>query len=106
MDWHELHKHKVNDLREMMKTHLPEVAGVIGLKKDELVDLLAAKLGIEKPHKVVVGLDKTAIKGRIRDLKTRRDAAMTGGDDALRNRHRREIHRLRRRLRKAANLTH
>jgi hypothetical protein len=106
MDWHELHKHKVSDLREMMKTHLPEVVGVVGLKKDELVEQLAAKLGIEKPHKVVVGLDKTAVKGRIRELKTRRDEAASAGEDVRRNRHRREIHRLKRRLRKAANLTH
>lgn len=104
MDWHELQKHKVNDLREMAKEHLPDVQGVVGLKKDELVEMLADKLGIEKPHKVVEGFDKTAVKARIRELKVARDEAMAAGRKGTRTR--REIHRLKRQLRKAAALTH
>ena len=46
MDFHELQKTRVADLREMMKEHLPQVEGVIGLKKEDLVDQLAEKLGI------------------------------------------------------------
>ncbi len=106
MDWHELHKHKVADLREMMKEHLPEVTGITQKKKDELVELLAEKLGIERPHLVVTGLDKPAIKARLRDLKVKRQAALEAGDKLDLHRRRRQIHRLKRKLRKAASLTH
>ena len=86
MDFHELQKTRVADLREMMKEHLPEVQGVVGLKKEELVDALADKLGIEKPHKhVAAGLGKRKIKAKIRDLKVKRQAALEAKDsDELR----------------------
>jgi hypothetical protein len=106
MDWHELQKHKVADLRELMKEHMPEVTGITQKKKDELVELLADKLGIERPHKVVTGLDKTAIKSRLRDLKSKREAALEAGNKLELHRRRRQIHRLKRKLRKAAKLTH
>ncbi|MBU0741231.1 hypothetical protein KKG45_11470 [bacterium] len=106
MDWHELQKHKVADLRELMKEHLPEVTGITQMKKNELVELLAEKLGIERPHKVVTGLDKTSIKARLRDLKAKRQAALEAGDKTDLHRRRRQIHILKRKLRKAASLTH
>ena len=63
MEYHDLQKTRVVDLREMMKEHLPEVTGITAKKKDELVELLADKLGIEKPTKhVAAGLGKRAIK--------------------------------------------
>ncbi len=37
MEYHDLQKTRVIDLREMMKEHLPEVTGVTAMKKDELV---------------------------------------------------------------------
>ena len=106
MDWHELQKHKVADLRELMKEHLPEVTGITQMKKDELVELLAERLGIERPHKVVTGLDKTEIKARLRDLKAKREEALEAGNKVELHRRRRQIHRLKRKLRKAAKLTH
>ncbi len=104
MDWHELNKHRVADLRELMKEHLPEVTGITQMKKDELVTHLAEKLGIEQPHKVVVGVDKTSMKARIRELKALRQQALDAGDKAALNQHRRSIHRLKRRLRRGATL--
>jgi len=106
MDWNELQKHKVADVRELMKEHMPEITGITQMKKDELVELLAEKLGIERPHKVVTGLDKTAIKARLRDLKAKRQAALEAGDKVDLHRRRRQIHRLKRKLRKAASLSH
>ena len=41
MEYHDLQKTRVADLREMMKEHLPEVKGLTGLKKDELVEQFA-----------------------------------------------------------------
>lgn len=104
MDWHELQKHKVDELRAMMKEHLPEVTGVTAMKKEQLVEMLAEKLGIERPHKVVTGLDKTAVKARIRELKKLRQQALEAGDHDALVRHRRAIHHLKRKLRKAARL--
>lgn len=105
MDWHELHKKRVVDLREMMKEHLPDVKGITQMKKDQLVEQLADALGIEKPHKTIEsGLGKRAMKARIRELKTRRVAALEAGDKETLYRSRREIHRLKRRLRRLANL--
>ncbi len=104
MDFHELQKTRVTDLRGMMKEHLPDEKGTTGLKKDQLVDLLAAKLGIEKPHKhVATGLGKRAIKAEIRELKVRRQAALEAGDADDLKEFRRQIHRRKRRLR---NLMH
>ncbi len=104
MDWHELQKHKVDELRAMMKEHLPEVTGVTAMKKEQLIELLAEKLGIERPHKVVTGIDKSAVKARIRELKKLREEALAAGDRESLVRHRRAIHHLKRQLRKAARL--
>lgn len=106
MDYHDLQKTRVGDLRDMMKEHLPEVQGVIGLKKEELVEMLAEKLGIEKPHKhVEAGLGKRAIKAEIRDLKVKRQAALEAGDSAGLKRYRRLIHRKKRKLRRMMSLS-
>jgi 16S rRNA C967 or C1407 C5-methylase (RsmB/RsmF family) len=106
MDFHELQKTRVADLRDMMKEHLPDVQGVIGLKKEELVDQLADKLGIEKPTKIVAaGLGKRAIKAEIKDLKVKRQAALEAGDHAELKKYRRKIHRRKRRLRRMMQLS-
>ena len=104
MDWHELNKHRVLDLRALMKQHLPQVTGITQMKKAELVELLADALGIEKPTKRVVGIDKNTIKSQIQDLKKLRQQALEAGDHAALKRHRRAIHRLKRKMRRAAAL--
>ena len=106
VDWHELQKKRVADLRDMMKEKAPQVQGVLSWKKDRLVEELAQILGIEKPHKVIAGLDKTAVKAKIRAHKEARNAALEAKDAAKLRRERRKIHRLKRRLRRAMNLTH
>jgi hypothetical protein len=105
VDWHELNKHRVADLRDLMKEHLPEVTGITQMKKDQLVELLAEKLEIERPHKVVAGVDKAAIKAQIRELKLKRDAALETHDHAELKKQRRAIHNLKRKLRRAMSLT-
>ncbi len=104
MDWQELCKTRVSDLRDMMKEHLPEVVGVIGLTKEELIDQLADKLEIEKPRKVVAdGKAKVAIKTKIQELKAKRQAALETHDHLELKKHRRSIHRLKHKLRRMAN---
>lgn len=105
MDYHDLQKTRVIDLREMVKEKLPTVQGVIGMKKEQLVDLLAEHLGIEKPHKhVAAGLGKRKIKATIRELKVKREEALAAGDAAELRRQRRLIHRQKRRLRRLMQL--
>lgn len=106
MDFHELQKTRVVDLREMIKEHLPEVTGITAKKKEELVDLLAEKLGIEKPTKhVAAGLGKRAIKAEIRELKLKRQAALEAQDYGELKKYRRLIHRQKRRLRRMMQLS-
>ncbi len=104
MDWHELEKMKVTDLREMAKEKL-ELVGTSGLNKDELVATLAKSMGIEKPHKVARGgVDKTRIKQEIRALKLKRSEALLSHDHDVLHTTRHEIHKLKRKLRKMARL--
>jgi len=58
MDWHELEKTKVAQLREMAKERLG-LEGTIGMTKEQLVEALAKALNIEKPHKIVHGAQRS-----------------------------------------------
>jgi protein-arginine kinase activator protein McsA len=82
------------------------IEGTSGLRKDQLVEIVAKDLGIDKPHLVVEGNDKLAIKSRIRRLKTEVATAVEAHDKETAHRKRRQIHRLKRRIHKAAQLTH
>jgi DUF438 domain-containing protein len=104
MDYHELEKNTVAKLREMAKEQLPDLKGLSGMRKEKLVDLLAEKMGIEKPHRVVVGVDKPAIKAQIRALKKTQAQAIQAKDREKIRATRHDLHRLRRQLRKAAKV--
>ena len=68
--------------------------------------IMADKLGIEKPHKIVAaGLGKRAIKAEIRELKLKRQAALEAKDHAELKKYRRKIHRRKRRLRRMMELS-
>ncbi len=104
MDWHALHKKKVAELREM--AHEKGHEGTSGLNKDQLVDWLAGELGIEKPHLVVDDADsKAKIKAQIRELKTVRQQALEARNREELKRARRQIHRLKRTVRKMGHLS-
>lgn len=105
MDWHELEKKKVDELRELAKEKTA-LEAVSGLHKEELVEKIAEAMGIPRPHKVVEASDKGRIKQHIRELKSERDLALEEKDA---ERYRRLLKRLRcekRRLRRMAHLTH
>jgi hypothetical protein len=96
-------RHKtLADLREMAKGVEHEaVQGYTQLNKERLVLALSKALGIQHEHHDVIGVDKAAIKSRIRELKTKRAEALDAHDhDALKT-IRRSIHRLKRRIHKA-----
>jgi hypothetical protein len=94
----------VGRLREIAQ-EFDDLEGVTGMAKEQLVDVLARKKGIEIPHKVVTGIDKASIKGRIRELKKTRDVALEAKDYEGLRRTRRKLHRLRHQLRRAITVT-
>jgi hypothetical protein len=96
-------KHKtVAELREIAKGIEHEaVQGYTQLNKEHLLVALAKALGLQHEHHDVVGVDKAAIKARIRELKTKRDAALAAHNHAELKTVRRTIHRLKRQIHKA-----
>lgn len=77
------------------------VQGYTQMNKEHLVVAVAKALGIQHEHHSVVGIDKTSIKARIRELKTQRAAAIEAHDRAQLKMVRRTIHSLKRRIHKA-----
>ena len=92
----------VVELREIAKgTDKEVVQGYTQLNKEHLVAALAKALGIQHEHHDVGGVDKAAIKSRIRELKQKREAAIAAHDHAQLKIVRRTIHRLKRQIHKA-----
>ena len=90
------------ELREMAKGSGKEIVqGYTQMNKEHLLVALAKALGIQHEHHSVVGIDKSGIKARIRELKTQREAALAAHDHAQLKVVRRSIHRLKRRIHKA-----
>jgi hypothetical protein len=96
-------KHKtVAELRDIAKgIEHDAVQGYTQMNKEHLLVALSKALGIQHEHHEVVGVDKSSIKARIRDLKTQRAAALDAHDHAQLKVVRRTIHRLKRRINKA-----
>jgi hypothetical protein len=98
-----LRKKTIADLREIAKGLEHEaVQGYTQLRKDELLLALCKALDIDaREHHHVVGIDKKAVKQRIRELKGEREAAIEAKDAAQLRRVRRKIHKLKHQLRAA-----
>ena len=94
---------KMSDLRDIAKgLDDGAVKGYTQLNKEQLLKALCTALGVEiHEHHDVVGVDKGAIKSQIRELKTQRDDFIKAHDHKELKRVRREIHRLKRTIRKA-----
>lgn len=97
-------KHKtVTQLREIASGIEHEaVQGYTQLHKDQLIVAVCTALGIEQHvHHEVVGIDKASIKARIRRSKAERDEILRAGDRKKLRPVLRNIHHLKRQLRKA-----
>src|SRR5205807_6441675 len=97
-------KHKTPaELRDIAKNLDHEaVQGYTQLNKEHLVVAICKALNIDiHEHHDVVGIDKAAIKTRIKALKTKRDAALSAHDHKQLKIARRGIHRLKRQIHKA-----
>ena len=96
-------KHKtVSELREIAKDNQHEaLQGYTQLNKEHLLVALSKALGIKHEHHEVVGVDKGSIKARIREMKKKRDEALSAHDHTQLKTVRRTIHRLKRQIHKA-----
>jgi hypothetical protein len=99
--YHDLKLKTVQELRDIAKdVQHDAVQGYSQMNKDHLLPALCKALGIEThEHHGVSGIDKPAIKQKMRELRKKRDAAAEAHDgDALKS-VRRQIHRLNRQIR-------
>lgn len=97
-------KHKtVAELRKIAKeTEHEAVKGASQMHKDEVLKAVCTALGIDTHvHHEVVGIDKTAIKTKIKALKNKRDEALAAKDSNQYRRVLRQIHHLKREIRRA-----
>jgi DNA-binding IclR family transcriptional regulator len=100
---HELKHKTLAELRDIAKDIDHEaLQGYTQLNKEHLVVAMCKALNIDMhEHHEVIGVDKAAIKSRIKALKAKRDAAITAHDHASLKKARRGIHRLKRQIHKA-----
>ena len=96
-----LEKMTVTDLREMAK-EIPEISGVHGMKKEELIAAIKKAKGIvdERVKKADVSLGE--IKKKIKAIKAQRQAAIEAKDKKMATIYRRRISKLKKKSRKAA----
>ena len=100
--YHELKEKTVQDLRELAKAaeNQEAVQGYSQMNKEHLLPALCKALGVPiHEHHDVVGIDKPAIKARMRELKKKRDAAIEARDSDTLKMLRRQIHGLNRQIR-------
>ena len=96
-----LDKMTVIELRDIAKT-IPEIVGVHGMKKDELIAEVKKSRGIvDKP-----GKKKSAslreLKKKIKEFKTQRQAAIEAKDKKMATIYKRRISRLKKKSKRAA----
>jgi hypothetical protein len=103
-----LDKMTVTELREVAK-EIPEITGVHGMKKPELLVAIKQAKGIEVdpqkktgPPKPKANIPKATLKAMIRDLKTRRRQALEEKDKQMAERYRRKISKWKKKTRQAA----
>src|SRR5436189_3682819 len=101
---HQELKHKtLAELRDIAKDIEHEaVQGYTQLNKEHLVVAICKALNIDvHEHHDVVGIDKAAVKYRIKAMKVKRAAALNSHDRQALKKARRSIHRLKRQIHKA-----
>ena len=100
--YHLLKDKTIADLRTIAKDVQHEaVQGYTQMNKDHLLVALCTALNVPfHEHHDVVGIDKPALKARIRALKKERDAAIEAGDHTKLAAAREHMHRLNRQIRK------
>ena len=106
MEWHDLEKLTVVKLRE--DAHEKGIEGVHGKNKVQLLGELAGLFGIEKPHEEMADdavQTKSDLQLSIRELKVERDKLIETHDHKGLKHVRRQIHGLKRQIRKIHRAT-
>ena len=100
--YHELKAKTIQELRDIAKdVHHDAVQGFSQMNKDHLLPALCKALGIPvHEHAEVVGIDRPAIKAKMRELKKKRDDALASKDSGTLKAVRRQIHSLNREIRR------
>ena len=101
LTYEDLKKQTVAELRDIAKG-LPHeaVQGYTQMNKDHLLPALCKALGIDThEHHDVIGIDKPALKARMRELRGQRQAAIEAHDRGALKSVRRHLHRLNRQIR-------
>jgi len=100
--FHELKAKTIQDLREIAKgvENQDAVQGYSQMNKDHLLPALCKALGIDThEHHAATGIDKPAIKAKMRELREKREQALEAHDHGTLKSVRRQIHRLNRQIR-------
>ena len=96
-----LEKMTAKDLREVAK-EIPEITGVFGMNKAELISAVKKARGIEEEAPKKTDTSVRNIKKKIKELKAKRDEALKNDDDQMSAIYRRKINRLKKKTRRAA----
>ena len=101
MDYHELRAMTIAQLREVA-AGVDRLTGYTQMRKDKLLETVCEHLEIPlHEHHEVLGIEKATIKKQIRALKLQRGEALERRDRAELKQVRRQIHKLKRTLRRA-----
>jgi Rho termination factor, N-terminal domain len=96
-----LEKMTAKELRELGK-QIPEITGVHGMNKAELISAIKRARGIEEDAKTTSDASVREIKKKIRSLKTDRETALSNNDKKMADIYRRRITKLKKKTRRAA----
>ena len=102
MEWKDLEKMTVLKLREEA-LKFPQIEGVHGKNKEQMMDELAGMLGIEKPRTHFtenIVHTKADLKAKIQELKSERDKLLVARDHKKLHEVRREMHELKHTIRR------
>lgn len=96
-----LEKMTAKELREVGK-QLPEITGVYGMNKAELISAIKKARGIEEDVGKKTDASVREIKKKIKALKTEREMAVNNKDKKMAKIYRRQISKLKKKTRRAA----
>lgn len=96
-----LDKMTAKELREMAM-EMPEITGVHGMNKVELISAIKKAKGIEEDAVNQKSTSVREIKAQIKELKEKRDAALASEDERMAAIFRKRIIRLKKKTRRAA----